>query len=167
MERGPMALFGAIVAIGLGPAMWAGAQFGSMGDAHTKPPAITSEQQPGSGQTADNGGAAGAAPDDPSIVLDTRPRANYKPLRPDPSADPSRSASTEPDPDAPSTGPTSTKSTPSDKPTTPPTESTTEPTDPATGGGGGGENGGGGGGVQPSPPATDPGAAQKADTPTI
>ena len=28
MERGPMALFGAIIAVGLGPALWLGAQFG-------------------------------------------------------------------------------------------------------------------------------------------
>jgi hypothetical protein len=164
MERGPMALFGAIVAVGLGPAMWLGAQFGSMGATPTKPPAITSEQKPGSGQTGDNGGAAGAAPDDPSIVLETRPRANYKPLRPDPSASPSRSASAESDPDGPTTGPTTSKATPSDKPSSPPTESTTDPTDPPTGGG---DPGGGGGDAPPSPPPNDPGPAANINIPAI
>jgi hypothetical protein len=145
-----MALFGAIVAVGLGPAMWLGAQFGAMAAAPSRPPAVSSEQQPNHAPAQQTGGAAGSAPEDPSVVLDTKPRANYRPLHatPSPSASASSAADT-PDPDDPTTDPTeaTTSPSPSAELSTPPTESTSEPTSPPTGGGGG---------VPPSPPPTDP-----------
>jgi hypothetical protein len=144
MERGPMALFGAIVAVGLGPAMWLGAQFGAMGTVPSRPPAVSSELQPNQSPTQQYGGEAGSAPEDPSVVLDTKPRANYRPLHSTPS--PSRSATSpaeSPDPDDSPTEPTeaTTSPSPSAEPSTPPTESTSDPTDPPT--------------VPPSPPSID------------
>ena len=122
MERGPLALFGAIVAVGLGPALWLGAQFGNVTVPTDRPPAIISEQ-------ADVGGGAGSAPEDPATTLETKPRAEIKPLSDRPSPRPSRSASTaEPDDDATTKPPAKTEPTPTDEPTTPPTEQTTAPT---------------------------------------
>jgi hypothetical protein len=162
MERGPMALFGAIVAVGLGPAMWLGAQFGSMGATPTKPPAVTSEHNGVPTQTQDAGQGAGAAPEDPSIVLNTGPKANNKPLRRNPSASTSPSPSARPKSQKPSPDPSS-STKPSGKPSTPPTESTTDP----SGGGQGGNPGPGGGGAPPSPPNTDAGANQYPTTPSV
>jgi hypothetical protein len=155
-----MALFGAIVAVGLGPAMWLGAQFGAMGATPTRPPSISSEQQSAPTQTQDAGQGAGAAPQDPSIVIETRPKANYKPLRRGPSTSKSPSPSATPHP---STGPSGTGGpTPSDEPSTPPTESTTDPS--------GGGNPNPGGGVPPSPPDTYSGGTaetQYVDAPAV
>jgi hypothetical protein len=138
MERGPMALFGAIIAVGLGPAMWLGAQLGNVTVAPTRPPTVSSVQDPGQGHNVDEGGGAGAAPEDPSIVIKTRPKADIKPLSPTPSARPSSSAPTSgsDDPGNPTGEPTETSpATPSDDPSTPPTEvATTQPTDPPTDG---------------------------------
>jgi hypothetical protein len=78
MERGPMALFGAIVAVGLGPAMWLGAQFGNAIDVPTSPPAVTSEHGP-QHKTQENGGVAGSAPDG-SVLVETTPRSEIQPL---------------------------------------------------------------------------------------
>jgi hypothetical protein len=152
MERGPLALFGAIIAVGLGPAMWLGAQFGNVTDAPSSPPAIRSEHNPP--QNQDKGGAAGSAPEDPTVVLNTNPRANIKPLDDTPQSHPSATATSEAegghDTDPP---PGQATPTPSDDTTIPPTEST-DPADPPAGNGGGG-----GGPVEPSPPA-DSGTAQ-------
>lgn len=65
VERGPMALFGAIIAVGLGPAMWLGAQFGVAPDP-TRPPAIVVDrvQAPG-------GAGAGETPEATARILDT------------------------------------------------------------------------------------------------
>jgi len=147
MERGPMALFGAIIAVGLGPAMWLGAQFGNSTDVPTSPPAVRSELNPD--QNQNNGGAAGSAPEDPSVIVEPTPRANIKPLDDARTARPSSSPSRKP-PGKPSAGPSASSSTPSpsDDTTTPPAEPT-DPADPPPGGG----TGGGGGPVQPSPPA--------------
>ena len=132
MERGPMALFGAIVAVGLGPAMWLGAQFGAMGTVPSRPPAVSSELQPNSTATQQKGGEAGSAPQDPSVVLHTKPKAHYRPLDPTPSRSPSASTKTHtPDPDDPTTEP-SPSSSPSEKPSPSPTESTSSPTDSPT-----------------------------------
>jgi hypothetical protein len=79
MERGPLALFGAIVAVGLGPAMWLGAQFGSAIDVPA-PAAVTSEHGARQ-QTQDKGGEAGSAPDT-SVIIRTTPEANTRPLTP-------------------------------------------------------------------------------------
>jgi len=124
-----MALFGAIVAVGLGPAMWLGAQFGAMGTLPSRPPAVSSEQQPNSSAAQQKGGEAGSAPEDPSVVLQTKPKAHYRPLDSTPSPSPSASRTTHtPDLDDPTTEPTP-SSSPSEKPSTPPSESTSSPTD--------------------------------------
>lgn len=140
MERGPIALFGAIIAVGLGPAMWLGAQFGNVPDAPVRPPAVRSEQQ----LEQDKGGSAGSAPEDPTVVIKTRPRADIKPLGNTPTAHPSAS-STGKTPGK-TKGSTSPSPTPSDDPTTTPTESTGT-TDPPP------EGGGDGSAPPPSPPA--------------
>ena len=64
MERGPLALFGAIIAVGLGPAMWLGAQFGNVAGTPGQPPAVTVQQD-------SRGGVGAAAPDDQSDTLKT------------------------------------------------------------------------------------------------
>ncbi|SFF61884.1 hypothetical protein SAMN05421541_11596 [Actinoplanes philippinensis] len=63
MERGPVALFGAILAVGLGPALWLGAQLSVVDLAPSQRPAPVDEQFPGADM--DFGGAgAGEMPDD-------------------------------------------------------------------------------------------------------
>src|SRR3954466_11802945 len=101
MQRGPMALFGAIVAVGLGPAMWLRAQFGAMGAAPSRPPAVSSNQQANQAPTQQKGGEAGSAPEDPSVVLETKPRTSHRLLSSTPSPSPSASSSAteRPDPD--------------------------------------------------------------------
>lgn len=131
MERGPMALFGAIIAVGLGPALWLGAQFGDGAGAATKPPAVTSEVQ----ANQDQGGVAGAAPEDPPAIVDTKPRGELEPVsgtaRATPSASPSatKPASGSGDSTVKPTDPATEPTTP-DEPTTPTTEPTTEPATP-------------------------------------
>ena len=131
MERGPMALFGAIVAVGLGPALWLGAQFGTVAVSPDKAPTVIVEQK------QDAGGKAGSAPEDPAVEIRPTPRSQFKRLSATPSAEPSTGATSEspaPDDEDATTEPsTSTASTPSDKPSTPPTEDTSEPTVPSTG----------------------------------
>lgn len=123
MERGPMALFGAIIAVGLGPALWLGAQFGDVDGTPATPPAVVSEQNAEKAP-----GRAGAAPDEEPIVEPTK-RTRYVPLSGTPSARPSATAkSTAPEPSE-STEPAAEPS-PSDDPTTPPTESTSTPATP-------------------------------------
>ncbi len=80
MQRGPMALFGAIIAVGLGPAMWVGAQLGTAVDLPARPPAVTSEHGT-QAKTQEKGGEAGSAPDT-SVVIRTTPEAVTKPLSP-------------------------------------------------------------------------------------
>jgi hypothetical protein len=129
MERGPMALFGALVAIGLGPALWLGAQFGDGAGAETKPPAVTSEVK----ADQDQGGVAGAAPEDPPAITDTTQRRTMVPLSGKPTATPTAGpTATKPAADDPSTGTTdpTTEPTPSDETTAPATEPATEPTTP-------------------------------------
>src|SRR4051812_17164221 len=95
MERGPLALFGAIIAVGLGPAMWLGVQFGDVGGVQTRPPAA-SVQQDG------RGGVGAAAPDDQTDTIKTDPKSNVEPLgavKPKPhrsSANPTTSATPSP-----------------------------------------------------------------------
>jgi hypothetical protein len=132
MERGPMALFGAIVAVGLGPAMWLGAQFGESTSTPLRPPAVTVQQN----STAEprGGSGAGDAPVDQTQVIRTEPKARTETVRTGPrnkppatSPAPSPSASDEPSTDpAKSTPPTESGS---QQPSTPPVE---EPTDPGT-----------------------------------
>src|SRR3954470_7568223 len=77
MERGPMALFGALIAIGLGPAMWLGAHFGEAAAAATTPTSSISVPQ-----DAGQGGVGGAAPGNPANVVNTDPKSNVEPLSP-------------------------------------------------------------------------------------
>lgn len=97
MERGPLALFGAIVAVGVGPALWLGAQLGAVNLAPGQRPAPVDEQFPGvemdfSGAGAGAGAGAGELPgDDEPFTPYT-----YTPLAPatSPSAVPRPSATT-------------------------------------------------------------------------
>ena len=136
MERGPLALFGAIVAVGLGPAMWMGVQLGGVQVAPTTPP-VVSEQRPGDGRDLLGGTGAGVVDEsaDETSVIDTAPRGKVLPLTKSPSAKPSPSATSA----APTPSESPEPSATSDDPSVPPTESTSrptdEPTDPSTGGG--------------------------------
>jgi hypothetical protein len=124
MERGPVALFGAIVAVGLGPALWLGAQFGHLDATPTRTPTVVSEQN----VKAPGGG--GAAADEPETEPTRRTR--YIPLSGTPSARPSSSATAgadEPAAPPPSKPTASSEPAETDDPTTPPTESTTDPVD--------------------------------------
>ena len=127
MERGPVALFGAIVAVGLGPALWLGAQFGSATVLPERPPAVVEANQDKKAP-----GGAGAAPEEPALV-EPKPKSQYVPLSATPSARPSASAEPKPGRTAdPDTDPTA-----------------TEPTDPPTGDPGGEDP------TDPEPPSPD------------
>jgi hypothetical protein len=135
MDRGPAALFGAIVAVGLGPAMWLGVKLAVVDVAPITPPAVVGEHTAGPEQLV-GGTGAGDSPLDDNPTIKATHRAKIEPLTatspspaatttsPSPSAttaSPSHSATpTEPTP--PTTSPTA--------PSTPPTEHTTTPTVP-------------------------------------
>jgi hypothetical protein len=134
MERGPMALFGAIVAIGLGPAMWLGAQFGQATLSPERPPAVTSVRN--EVEAPRGGSGAGDAPTEAEAIR-TEPKSNTEPLNRTKNARPagSKSASPSPSPsDGPSTPPsdppTQDPPDPGESETTPPTESSTPPQEP-------------------------------------
>jgi len=156
MERGPLALFGAIIAVGLGPAMWLGAQFGNVAVTPDRPPAVTVQQD-------SRGGVGAAAPDDPADTLNPDPKSNVEPLgavKPKPhksSANPSTSAS--PTPSESSASPTPGDDDGSTPPTDPTQPSGDDPSDDGGGdsGGNGGDNGSGDGdqGVPPAPPSVE------------
>jgi hypothetical protein len=141
MERGPVALFGAIVAVGLGPALWLGAQFGRFDAPPPRAPASVDQQHSDAAQLMGGSGAGdsetGADNDDP---IRTTPRAHVIPLTTSPSASPSTSH----------TGPSASASAPDDPsgsgPSDEPSASPSQSTDPS--GGGGGDNS-----PPPSPPA--------------
>jgi hypothetical protein len=136
VERGPLALFGAIVAVGLGPAMWLGAQFGQVTLAPDRPAAVTSVQN--DVQAPRGGSGAGDAPTDAEAIR-TEPKANTQPLgrtkharpvstsSPTPSSTPSKS---EEPTTPPVVSPSPDTSTPGDHETDPPTKPTTPPDDP-------------------------------------
>jgi hypothetical protein len=137
-----MALFGAIVAIGIGPALWLGAQFGNLDVAPVRPPTVVSEQK------VDKGGA-GAAAEEPTAEPTKRTR--YVPLSGTPSARPSSSATTGADDPAEqetSEPPVSAEPTETDDPVTPPVD-TTDPADPTNPSNGEEEP------VDPQPPVPD------------
>jgi hypothetical protein len=128
-----MALFGAIVAIGLGPAMWLGAQFGQVTLSPERPPAVISEQQ--QLQAPRGGSGAGDAPTDAEAIR-TEPKSNTQPLTrtrsgrsvtksPSPSPSVSEEPSTPPVESDPPKPPDS-----GDDESDPPTEPTTPPADP-------------------------------------
>ena len=144
MERGPLALFGAIVAVGVGPALWMGVQLGGGQVTPANPPAV-SEQRPADSKELLGGTGAGA-PDESGgggSLIDSEPQGNVLPLSKSPSAKPSPSAGGEPE-DAPSDPAPTVSPEPSrsaNRPSVPPTESTTQPTGPADPPAGGDESG--------------------------
>ncbi|MCM4080683.1 hypothetical protein [Paractinoplanes hotanensis] len=125
MERGPLALFGAIIAVGLGPALWMGVQLGpSPQPGPARPPAGVNEQ--GAEKAGQLLGGTGAGAESSDSSLDPAPRGNVIPLTTSPEAKPSPSTSTKPS--AATTSPTTTDpTTPADPGTTAPPESTTVP----------------------------------------
>jgi hypothetical protein len=76
-----MALFGALVAVGLGPSMWLGAQFGQA-RVVTEPPPITVVERSGNAEP----GGRGAAEDDGAGALEDRVSNDAGPLSSTPSA---------------------------------------------------------------------------------
>jgi len=137
MERGPLALFGAIIAVGLGPALWMGVQLGGpQQPGPARAPAANVQDTENTRQDQLGGSGAGADSSDNSPV-DVDPRGNVLPLTSEPTADPSPSATTTPAPTstttAPPTEPARTTAPPTEPPTTAPsTEPTADPTDEAT-----------------------------------
>jgi hypothetical protein len=134
MERGPLALFGAIVAVGLGPALWLGVQFGNVDvPAQLTPPAV-SEQTPGSTELLGGTGAGDPNTTSDDQVIKTTPRGDGRPASHSPSRKPSPSPSpSDPEPS------TSASSRPSDDDSPDPSTSSSQPgdddqSDPPTGG---------------------------------
>ena len=129
MERGPLALFGAIVAIGVGPALWMGVQLRAVPDGNPARPPVVSEQGAEKAGQQLGGRGAGEQTDNRQV---TEPRGQILPLTTSPSASspvsPSASAGSKPSTSPPVAEPAPTTS----RPTTPPTESTTAPTDDPT-----------------------------------
>ena len=140
MERGPVALFGAIVAVGLGPALWLGAQFGRFDAPPPRAPVTVGQQHSDAAQLVGGSGAGDSETgDDNDDPIRTTPRAHVIPLTTSPSASPSTS----------STGPSASASAPDDPsgsgPSDEPSASPSQSTDPS----GGGDNDS----SPPSPPA--------------
>jgi hypothetical protein len=124
-----MALFGAIVAIGLGPAMWLGAQFGQATLSPDRPPAVTTVQQD---EVAPRGGSgAGDAPTDAEAIR-TEPKTNTRPLTRTNNGRPVVTES--PSPSTSESEQTSTPPVESSSPTAPGSgeDETDPPTDPTT-----------------------------------
>ncbi|WP_328466096.1 hypothetical protein OHA21_45335 [Actinoplanes sp. NBC_00393] len=138
MERGPLALFGAIVAIGVGPALWLGAQLGTVDLAPPVQPATVGEQLPGPESQLDlDLGGVGAG--DPQVDSDPVTGYTISPLSPR-TVEPTTEAPFTPPveatrvvPVSPSVSPSISSSAPvsaspsADDPETPPTESTEDP----------------------------------------
>ena len=57
MERGPASLFGAIIAVGVGPALWLGVQLGADDAPAGKPPAIIRQPVPAAETGQEPGGS--------------------------------------------------------------------------------------------------------------
>jgi hypothetical protein len=133
-----MALFGAVIAVGLGPALWLGAQFGAIDVTPTRPSTTSVVDE----AVAPGGKGAGAEPDDGPRVLDadadtppltvvtpsSRPQRTSVPTRtsaPTGTTAPPTSSSPDAEPSATSSAPVSEA----------PTESTSEPaaTEPTAG----------------------------------
>ena len=145
MERGPVALFGAIVAVGLGPALWLGAQFGKFDVTPTGPPVPVSRTHDTTTQLMGGSGAGGAdETGDESTTVRTKPRAHVMPLTASRSASPApRPSDSSPSVPA-SAGPSDPAA--SDTPTASPSPST-DPSD----GDGGGTGTGAGSSASPAP----------------
>ncbi|WP_221325939.1 hypothetical protein [Actinoplanes sp. L3-i22] len=146
MERGPMALFGAIVAVGLGPALWLGVQL-STDDVPPRTPPATIRQQLPAAVTDQGGYGAGEESDDstgPALDWIT-PSAAAVTTSSSPSPSASASPSVSPSASISPSAPVSTEPTGSAEPSTPPAEPSTEPT------------GDDDGSEPPTPPTSDPG----------
>lgn len=130
MERGPVALFGAIVAVGLGPALWLGVQFGAVEQPPiNNQPAVIQQKPAGTELFGGTGaGQTTSTPEDHEIR--TTPHRNADPVTRAPSRKPtpSPSPSAEPEPSKSSSPTTSTD--PSDPASQPASE---DPTDPSNG----------------------------------
>jgi len=141
MDRGPAALFGAIVAVGLGPAMWLGVRLGAVDFAPVRPP-VVGEHTAGPEQLV-GGSGAGDSPVDADETIKATPRATVLRLTTSPSPRAhTRKASPTPAQITTSPivsaspsgtgGPTTPPTGSTGGPSTPPTESTTQPTEPPT-----------------------------------
>jgi hypothetical protein len=137
MERGPMALFGAIVAIGLGPALWLGVQIGDVPVTRERPPLVQSEQRQGEQRQSVTGtepGGEGAGADDPGPGRTPEPqrKAETKPLKPA-KPKPSESKTDEPVEQESSPAPEESSPAPDEEETTAPPveEDTTVPDEPS------------------------------------
>src|SRR3954470_1046511 len=89
MDRGPAALFGAIVAVGLGPAMWLGVRLGAVDVPPPRAPAGVGEHTAGPEQLV-GGSGAGDSPLGADPTVRATPRA--KVLRLTTSASPTPSS---------------------------------------------------------------------------
>ncbi|MFD1368908.1 hypothetical protein [Actinoplanes sichuanensis] len=144
MERGPLALFGAILAVGLGPALWLGAQLGAVNLAPGQRPAPVDEQFPGADM--DFGGAgAGEMPDDEPLstytytpltsttspsVAERSPEAGRVSVRPVPPSPPPRSPSPSVSPSSSAKPSGSPSTSDSSSPSVQPSGSVSAPVDP-------------------------------------
>jgi hypothetical protein len=127
MERGPVALFSAIVAVGLGPALWLGVQFGNVEVAPNRPPAV-SHVDPGGQELLGGRGAGDDTTTENGTVVKTKPRANVRTITSSPTTSPSaRPSPSDPGP----TGTPSKPADPSDDPTATPTDPAPDPTEPS------------------------------------
>ncbi len=126
MGRGPTWLFGAIVAVGLGPALWLGVQLGAVDAPVDRPPVVIREQMPAA-ENDQGGSGAGEESDTVGptagwvLPLSAQPTT----ISPAPSAGASATPSRVSSPS--SSPPVSAE--PSEEPSDPPVEST--PTEPA------------------------------------
>jgi hypothetical protein len=133
MHRGPAALFGAIVAVGLGPAMWLGVRLGAVEVAPVTPPAVVGEHTSGPEKLLGGEGAGDSEIGDQPTIKATH-RAKVLPLRASSSHTPSATpTTTSPAPATTSATPSVSPSPTTGEPSTPPTESTTQPSTPPTG----------------------------------
>lgn len=144
MERGPMALFGAIVAVGLGPALWLGVQLSDDDAPVGKPPATIRQQVPAAVETDQGGFGAGSeettgpaddwiapAPARP-IVTSVSPSASVS-LSPSASVSPSPSLSASPSESVePSVSPSVPSAEPSEDESEPPAPPSIEASEPST-----------------------------------
>lgn len=141
MDRGPLALFGAIVAVGLGPALWLGVQFGGVEQAPVRNQPAVIEQQPAGREVFGGTGAGGATSTQENHEVKTVPHRKAEPVTRTPSRkpSPSPSPSAEPETSEPTSPGTSTDPQQPSDPVSHPSDPTTSddpsvPPDPPTGG---------------------------------
>ena len=129
MDRGPVALFAAIVAVGLGPALWLGAQVSGIKSVPSRPPGVVSDRTTGPRHLLGGSGAgAGEKATGNDSVIRSTPRAHVRQLPNSPSARPSASGTPPTSAGGSVTPSISVEPSRSPSSDTPPTESTTTPT---------------------------------------